>query len=298
MNAQRQTNTWTKGMNCDLDYSVISSDQYQWAENIRIIANDNSSTGVMQNIEGVRKLNPTLTLNGETIIHTNTIRDWAIVFTKKGSNFNIYRYDFGASETEPIVTTVASNAALDIPIIDGHYAVSSVCKWESDDLVKIYWCDGVHQIRVLNVATTHPNLNVDSLNISPKSQLPPLFFKGLGTGGLKAGKYQYCYQLFNPRTSETSISVLSPIITVSRSLENTNSQDIYGSSKEETTNRSIKLQTTVDTNSFSRARIISIYYSSNTTEPVITVIDEISISNNTLVYEDKGGSVIDELTLE
>lgn len=298
MNAQRQTNTFQKGMNCDLDYSVIDSGQYQWAENIRIIANDNSSTGVMQNIEGVRKLNPTLTLNGETIVHTNTIRDWAIVFTKKGSNFNIYRYDFGASETEPIVTTVASNVALDIPIIDGHYAVSSVCKWESDDLVKIYWCDGVHQIRVLNVATTHPNLNVDSLNISPKSQLPPLFFKGLGTGGLKAGKYQYCYQLFNPRTSETSISVLSPIITVSRSLENTNSQDIYGSSKEETTNRSIKLQTTVDTNSFSRARIISIYYSSNTAEPVITVIDEISISNNTLVYEDKGGSVIDELTLE
>ena len=38
MNAQRQTNTWIKGMNCDLDYSVISSDQYQWAENIRIIA--------------------------------------------------------------------------------------------------------------------------------------------------------------------------------------------------------------------------------------------------------------------
>lgn len=298
MNAQRQTNTFQKGMNCDLDYSVIDSGQYQWAENIRIIANDNSSTGVMQNIEGVRKLNPTLTLNGETIVHTNTIRDWAIVFTKKGSNFNIYRYDFGASETEPIVTTVASNVALDIPIIDGHYAVSSVCKWESDDLVKIYWCDGVHQIRVLNVATTHPNLNVDSLNISPKGQLPPLFFKGLGTGGLKAGKYQYCYQLFNPRTSETSISVLSPIITVSRSLENTNSQDIYGSSKEETTNRSIKLQTTVDTNSFSRARIISIYYSSNTAEPVITVIDEISISNNTLVYEDKGGSVIDELTLE
>ena len=56
MNAQRQTNTFQKGMNCDLDYSVIDSGQYQWAENIRIIANDDSSTGVMQNIEGVRKL--------------------------------------------------------------------------------------------------------------------------------------------------------------------------------------------------------------------------------------------------
>lgn len=83
MNAQRQTNTWTKGMNCDLDYSVISSDQYQWAENIRIIANDNSSTGVMQNIEGVRKLNPTLTLNGETIVHTNTIRIGQLCLLRK-----------------------------------------------------------------------------------------------------------------------------------------------------------------------------------------------------------------------
>lgn len=298
MNAQRQTNTFHKGMNMDLDYSLIDSGQYNYAENIRIVTNDNSSTGVMQNIEGVLKLNTSISLSNETIVHVNTIRDWAIVFTKKGSNFNIYRYDFGASETEPLVTIVASNVALDIPTIDGHYAVSSVCKWESDNLVKIYWCDGKHQIRVLNVATTYTNLNVDSLNISPKGQLPPLFFKGLGTGGLKAGKYQYCYQLFNPRTSETSISVLSPIITVSRSLENTNSQDIYGSSKEETTNKSIKLQTTVDTNAFTQARIISLYYSSNTAEPVITIIDEISVSNNTLIYEDKGGSIISELTLE
>lgn len=298
MNAQRQTNTFHKGMQCDLDYSLIDSGQYQYAENIRIVANDSNSTGVMQNIEGVLKLNTSLNLSNETIVHVDTIRDWAIVFTKKGSNFNIYRYDFGASEMEPVVTTIASNLNLDIPVVDGHYAISSVCKWESDDLVKIYWCDGKHQIRVLNVATTHTNLNVDSLNISPKGKLPPLFFKGLGTGALKAGKYQYCYQLFNPRTSETSISVLSPIITVSRSLENKNSQNIYGSSKEETTNNSIKLQTVVDTSAFNRARIISLYYSSNTAEPLITIIDEIGVSNGLLTYEDKGGSVINELTIE
>ena len=33
MNAQRQTNTFTKGMNMDLDYSVIDSSQYVYAEN-------------------------------------------------------------------------------------------------------------------------------------------------------------------------------------------------------------------------------------------------------------------------
>jgi hypothetical protein len=46
-----RTNEYTIG-ELYVDYSVIDSGQYQWAENIRIIANDNSSTGVMQNIEG------------------------------------------------------------------------------------------------------------------------------------------------------------------------------------------------------------------------------------------------------
>ena len=298
MNAQRQTNTFVKGMNMDLDYSIIDSSQYNYAENIRVIANDNSSTGVMQNIEGFRKLNPSVTLMSEEIVHVNTIRDWAIVFTKKGDNFNIYRYDFGASETDPVVATIASNVALDIPTIDGHYAVSSVCRWESDDLVKIYWCDGEHQIRVLNVADTYTNLDVDSLNIAPKGQLPPLMFYGIGTGGLKSGKYQYGYQLFNPRTSETSLSVLSPIIYVSAGSNTSDSQSAYGSEAESNSGKSIRLQTTVDGNAFSMARIIQLYYASNTAEPVITVIDEVSVSGNTLFYEDKGGSVIDELTLE
>ena len=46
MNVQRQTNTFVKGMTMDLDYSIIDSSQYNYAENIRVIANDNSSTGV------------------------------------------------------------------------------------------------------------------------------------------------------------------------------------------------------------------------------------------------------------
>ena len=60
MNIQRQTNTFGKGMNTDLDYSVISAQQYNYAENIRIIANDDSSTGVLQNIEGVFKTTPSM----------------------------------------------------------------------------------------------------------------------------------------------------------------------------------------------------------------------------------------------
>lgn len=300
MNQIRQTNTFVGGMNMDLDYSVIKDNQYQYAENIRIMTNDNGSIGVMQNIEGFLKINPSKNLSGETIIHVNTIRDLAIVFTKvnDSDDFNIYKYDFGVSELEPAVTIVASNLKLDIPSKNGVYAISSVCRWESNDLIKIYWCDGKHTIRVLNVSETYTDLPVESLSILPRATLPPLFFKGTGSGALLAGKYQYCYQLFNSRGSETSASILSPIIFVTKTSDSSNSQDVVGSSNKENTSKSIILETTLDSTSFDRAKIIQLYYSNNSEVPVITVIDDIPVSGSILHYEDKGGSVLNELTID
>lgn len=300
MNVLRQTNTFIGGMNMDLDYSVIKDNQYEYAENIRILTHDDGTSGVMQNIEGFLKVNPSRNLSGETIIHVNTIRDLAIVFTKQNDsdNYNIYKYNFGVSEEEPAVTLVASSLQLDIPIVNGIYTISSVCRWESNDLIKIYWCDGKHSIRVLDVSKTYDNLSVESLSILPKSTLPPFFFKGTGSGALLAGKYQYCYQLFNSRGSETSASVLSPIIFVSRNTNSSDSQDVTGSANKENTSKSIILETTLDSTGFDRAKIISLYYANNSEVPVITVIDDIPVSGSTLHYEDKGGSVVTELTVD
>lgn len=300
MNALRQTNTFVSGMNMDLDYSVIKDNQYPYSENVRILTHDNGTTGVAQNIEGFLKVNPSRNLSGETIIHVDTIRDIAIVFTKVNSSddFNIYKYDFSLSETEPKVSIVASNLKLDIPITNGVSPISSVCRWESDDLIKIYWCDGKHPIRMLNVATTHTNISTESLSILPKVTLPPLFFKGIGSGALLAGKYQYCYQLFNSRGSETSASVLSPIIFVTKGSSNSDSQDVIGSSNKENTSKSIILETTLSSRDFDRAKIISLYYSNNTEVPTITVIDDIPVSGNLIHYEDKGGSILTELTVD
>lgn len=295
MNALRQTNTFSRGMNMDLDYSVIGSDQYQYAENIRIVSNENCSSAVMQNIEGFFKTSLSQNFQNETIIHVDTIRDWAVVFTKKNSGGNnIYRLDFTEpKELTPVLTLVAS-VDLEIP---SNAKISSVCRWESDNNVKVYWCDGVHSIRVINIAETHDNLSSDDLDILPKSTLPPLTFKGNGSGSLKAGKYQYCYQLFNSRGSETSLSVISQTFTVTKDSGN-NSQDVVGSDKEENTGKSIKLEAQLPSSSFTRAKIISIYYKSNTELPQISVIDDITISGNTLYYEDKGGTVVDELTID
>jgi hypothetical protein len=300
MNTQRQTNTFVKGLNTDSDYSVIDSAQYQWAENVRVVANEGSSFATLQNIEGVIKTNPTLSPQDE-IVYVTTIRDWAIVFTKTTSGlFGVYRYDFSRSETEPEVALVLSPLALDIPCIDGVYPISSVCRWESENNVKIYFADGEHQIRVLNVDEAHEKTitSVDSLNILPNGILPPVEIYGVGSGSLKAGYYQYCYQLFNERSNTTNISVLSGMFRVSKDDSKTSSQTVVGSTYEENTGKSLKFGTELLKGDFNRAKIYQIYYKDNTSVPTITLIEDSVVTGTALTYEDKGGYYLSELTVD
>ena len=100
MNSTRQTNTFSGGMNMDIDYSLLDNKQYLYAENIRVLTNAGSSFGAIQNIEGFFECLTTTTLSNEQIIHTNTIRDLCIVFTKilSSDNFNVYTIDFSKSK--------------------------------------------------------------------------------------------------------------------------------------------------------------------------------------------------------
>ena len=63
MSARRQTNTFSGGLNMDVDYSVLKDNQYIYAENIRILTNEGSSFAAMQNIEGFLMCRPSCTHN-------------------------------------------------------------------------------------------------------------------------------------------------------------------------------------------------------------------------------------------
>lgn len=304
MNATRQTNTFSGGLNMDVDYSVLKDNQYVYAENIRILTNVGSSIGAMQNIEGFLKCDPTVDLINEKIIHVTTVRDWAIVFTKvNGGNFNVYRFDFAPSEEAPIVTKIINNK--DLGIVEstgGIYAISSVCRWEAENNVKVYWVDGHKQTKVINVDKAHEasnaNITEDKISIMPSAILPPFKFNGVGSGNLSSGMIQYCYQLFNSRGSETAMSELTPMFHLAENDQKSNYREVIGSSPEQNTGKSIKLITTQYNNGFDRAKIIALHYTSNTAVPTIRVIDDISVNGNTIQYEDKGSGMISELSID
>lgn len=102
-------NTFSEGMNMDIHPSLAKNSTYQYAENIRIVTNDDGSTGVACNYDGVETIydmrifhvDPdkktddgkyTPSKNDERIIHVDSCRQYAVVFTreKKAGESNAY----------------------------------------------------------------------------------------------------------------------------------------------------------------------------------------------------------------
>lgn len=55
-----QINTFYGGMNMDSDAAILSNNQYRYGQDVRIITDDSSTSGVLQSVEGAKKYNTAL----------------------------------------------------------------------------------------------------------------------------------------------------------------------------------------------------------------------------------------------
>lgn len=294
-----QINTFIGGMTTDMDESMIKDNQYVYAKNVRIVPSADGGTGSIQNLENIHSILVNTLTEDDNIIGVGSIRDYIIVFTNKKSNkaYNkIIRIDFTESELFPD-WKVLSEGDFNI----GEH-LSIVTNYENADNIKVYFVDGVNMIRLINVAKSkdvaNSTITESDFDIVPSSTLIPLEFIGFGTGFLKAGTIQYCYQLFNLHSSESTISSLGKLIPLTESNSFNDSNKFFGSDAGVNVGKSIKLNTILNNSNFTKARILSVYYKDKNSLPVINIVDEIDINGNELFYEDRGNSILSEITIE
>ena len=307
-----QTNTFVEGMDCDTDITMLPNKRYRYAENIRVITNDEGTSGVLQCIEGVKQYIASIA-SDETIIGTTTVDKYAVVITTKNNGYNkVYRIDnFDQATLSPIVI-LKGNIGLCSNLANTPN-ISLVANYESDEVIKIYFTDGKSSVKVFNIMDTRYTdstsglidsngdiINILALDITPGCTLPPLNLSNMGVGSLPAGMVQYCYQLFNLQGVETTTSPLSEIIHLTASTTNSDSQSYEGSSQGSSSNKSVTMTTSLVTKDFERCRIIRILYLSNNDIPTITVVDEMEVlpSQTSITYTDTGNSYMADITVD
>lgn len=313
-----QTNTFVAGMDTDTDPSLLPSNKYRYAENVRIITNDNGTTGVLQNIEGVKQYATQIASNLD-IIGVETINDIALIVTRVnkdddssfiGDNI-IYRVD--SFNTNPIMHLVVKGELHLCENIEETPNVSIVLNYETNTNIKAYITDGKSSIKVINIMSDKYSnsssalvdnkqriLNPLALDLTPGALLPPFAVIGLGVGNLPAGTIQYCYQLFNLHGSETALSSLSNVMHLTQSSTSNDSKNYKGTSKGQSSGKSCILEAEIQSHDFDRCRIISISYLDKQNVPFISIVNEVALTptQTSINYIDTGNTSMGTITVE
>lgn len=320
MELNSQINTFSKGMNADVDITMLPEGQYRYAENIRLLTNSEGTTGMLQNIEHIRQYTGGIPTD-EIILGTAATRlynadtngtiECGIVFTKKMVGTKVYNklYKVTGFESTTLTSTVITEGYLDVK-----ENVSIVTNYESDYVSNVYICDGLTPIKVINICddnlkdsngNVHIVYDKTRFDITPGCTLMPFKLINTINGALPAGAIQYCYQLFNQNGPETTTSSLSEVIPITKYDHAGNSAKIQGQMKGELSDRGCQIQASFKNDGrFDRARIFSIVYLDNVSVPDIYIINEIEIPISqdneftTFTYNDTGASFLSKITID
>lgn len=264
-----------KGINQDITKSKRSPDFYFDAENIRIQATDSGTTGSIVNDKG-NSLIYTLA-SGQIIIGHAVLKKYLVVFSTNPSvSDKITRID------------LSNYSALELFSGDLNFNQNNLIEtevyYESDDIQKVYWVDGLNQLRHINIITDNAYSNDDAklFDACPEVSFSAPYVSLIDYGGIHtAGMIQYAYNLIKQNGSQSAISPISELYPLNKTLGGAKVNEYVGKI----------LTVTIDSvdTKYDIIRLYAIKYTSYNEAPSINIIAEESIGGNTsFSYSDDG----------
>lgn len=215
---------------------------------------------------------------GQKIIGYTFIRETLVLFTTTNNGANgascIWKYNLKTDTNPTLVYVGVLNFSKNHPI-------QAVSNYESVNVQKVYWVDGINELRSFNIADSNGILlSSDKLDIDGNVSLTNISLDSVGTNGLfETGVIQYAYQYYNKSGSESSLSPVMSPITIGSSL-------VQGDVEQSVINKSFSLTITSDT-TWDKIRVFRIHYTDNLFEPTVSVILDQSNSQD-LSFTDDG----------
>ena len=311
MEIKSQTNIFTGGMDLDSDLSSIPNQSWSYAENVRVVTNNDGSSSILNETDTVHRYS----------INTNWKMEGVVlgVVSGKSYNFESQYTDVAYVLLYRLIDNRAYNTLIEISHFDqvnlsnavvckGYWGITTdvqmILNCENRDVCKVYITDGKNTLKIINTRTGY-NREIESgdIDITGKCILEPPKLDQFVSGVLPVGQVQYCYQLFSRNGIESAMSPVSLKIPISPDANNTIDVNGYPSSRQIST-RGVRLNINISNASaqFNGLRLYRILYTSSTDDPTITLINESTFNNTgsnvSLTLVDDGSNALNELTIE
>lgn len=323
--------SYNQGMNQDLSKSKMTNQFYFEGKNIRIVATNSQSTGSITNEKGNKFI---LTIPIPVINHTlkeisynNTVLSYLTdeiesqylispgLYKTSGEQLII---GHTTSRNNIIVLSSDSNGfdcvwkindtTFEITLLylrdlrfSKNNPIQLLNNYENKNIDKIYWVDGLNQMRFINLNHSIANQDTEELidlsfnlinNVGEFQLTQPKITEVRTGGGHSAGMIQYAYNLYKVNSSQTKASPLSELVSLDKGSLNGG-----GSVNEIVSSTPVIVIDSLD-DDYTNLKLYAIKYTSYNQSPSISLIADRSIEGLTSFTYFDDGSIISSLSTE
>lgn len=294
--AIKQTAHIIKGLRRDFSDSKQPKEYAIDAKNIRITNREDSSLLSITNEKGTLNIFTDEPILGN-ILDKITIKDNLIIFSRGEDPIDnkIYDYIYKVTNLDLKLNEEATARCLfkgDLGFENVEH-IEALGVYESEDIQKVYWVDGVNQPRMINIADETLRTNSKEFDFIQELQLNETIRveKSYSSGSFNSGVIQYAFNYYNKNGQESNIVEVTPI--------NYISYEDRGAAPNDYVSNSFKIIiNNVDTN-FDYLRLYSIHRTSLDATPSVKLVTDLKADNNIIEYIDTGtiGETIDPAEL-
>ena len=320
-NTEPQINSFAGGLNSDDDLSVVSTNQYIDARNIKISSyrggegRDNRHGSLMP-VQGV-KLAGSFAGDGNKVVATGSIRDYGVVVCIDENEDRLKIYSFknaigGTLHDQDFNDIQKSRLVVDAPLLplDKGSEYPDVfdiqLNYESENNIKLYLADSKHPIMVFNI-NRDDSLIYDDLNKClsyPEAVCKPPVFEEYVPGKIEFGVVSYCYQLYNRYGIHTGASIQCQQIPIGN-YDFDNKYVKCGGKQGAISNCGVKISIQIPSNYWhlDYIKVFRVQYTQNGQMPIVSVIYDAKVNFNEqdstkLVINDVGNDPIENISVE
>lgn len=320
-NTEPQINSFAGGLNSDDDLSVVATNQYIDARNIKISSyrggegRDNRHGSLMP-VQGV-KLAGSFAGEGNKVVATSSIRDYGVVVCIDENENKLKVYSFknaigGTVHDQDFNDIQKSKLVVDAPLLpldegERYPGVFDIqLNYESENNIKLYLADSKHPIMVFNI-NRDDSLIYDDLNKClsyPEAVCKPPVFEEYVPGKIEFGVVSYCYQLYNRYGIHTGVSVQCQQIPIG----NYDFDSRYvkcGGKQGAQSNCGVKISIQIPRNYWhlDYIKVFRVQYTQNGQMPIVSVIYDAKVNFNEqdsteLIINDVGNDPIEHISVE
>lgn len=296
-------NTFYSGIDKDTAVTKYSNSNMFACENMRVISNDELSSGALLSIKG-NSYKAGLSGGGFSIKGYCNIREWVVLFINTDSGARIYKFwDSGADAQDDDDKMILMYENVNLQFA---YPIRAVGRYENETVQKIYFTDTETFFYHLNIAgetqIDETLVPLGALDLVADINFVTISYEVIPGGNLKAGKIQYAYQLYNVNGSESCYSPTSSLINLTSSDDNLSTTFNYtGSDKGKIINKSVRISINISDSSFdnfTRLRLVAVTYENDNIIPEVRIVGEYRIDGVDTFGTTDTGQSIGSLTLE